>query len=444
MRALWRLLLVATLVSMSAYGVEAAGPFARAAVETKGTIVPGQQIELSVDVLVPNFFTSPPQFPLIDIDNAVVTLPDQRALNLNETVDDVEYSGIRKVYDVVPQTAGSFTLPAVSIPLSYRDDNGQTVTATVAIPPISFQVGANPANADGGPVFAAQKVVISQSFDRKPETLKSGEALVRTVTIYAGNTQAMMIPAPEFAAPAGVEVYREAPSLADNVEGNDGGTGSSRTERVTYIINETGTFQLPSVSLDWYDTATHRLEKASAPAVTATVTAAPSSAQTIAPQLSPARKEPVRSIDWRMITLTALALIVAGALIYALLRFAWPSAKAHIHSYAERRAQSELASFKRLVAALGGDDAWTAYRALDAWTKRCGFRSIAAWASTIQDGQLRAQVEALQQALFAGGQSDAGRLDLADLRQRITAARRGLLSRPAREGDHSALPRLNP
>jgi len=441
MKALLRSLLLALLGWAYAFGAEAAGPFARASVDTKGPVVPGQQISLAVDVFAPNFFTSAPQFPLLDIPNAVVTLPDQRALNLNDTVDGVDYSGIRKVYAMVPQVAGHFTLPPAAIPLSYRDDNGQTVKATVAIPAISFDVAAAPGAL---PAFAAQEVVVSQSLDRKPETLTAGDALVRTVTIFAENTQAMMIPAPDFPAPPGVSVYRETPRLADDAHDRHGNAGSSRTERVTYVMEKPGTYQIPAASLDWYDTAKHQTGQASAPAVTATVAAAPPPTQTIAPQLPPPDGSP--ALDQkakRAIALLALV-VLAAAVVYALLRFVWPPLDKRRRAYLERRAQSEPASFGHLLAVLDGDDAWTAYWALGGWTKRAGFRTIADWTATVEDGRLRARIEDLHRALFAGERADAGSQDFSELRQRIVAARRAQLSAKKEKTQRSALPRLNP
>ena len=93
----------------------AADPIIRAQVVTQQPIVAGQQIQIQVDVLAPNFFLSPPQFPLFDLPNAVVTLSDARAQNMTETVDGETYAGIRRIYLVTPQLAGTFTLPPARI-----------------------------------------------------------------------------------------------------------------------------------------------------------------------------------------------------------------------------------------------------------------------------------------------------------------------------------------
>jgi hypothetical protein len=86
--------LLASLLTSPSY---AAGPFARASIEATEGIVPGQQIRLIVEVFAPDFFTAPPEFPLFDIPNALVTFSADRAQNMVQTIDGQQYSGIRKV-----------------------------------------------------------------------------------------------------------------------------------------------------------------------------------------------------------------------------------------------------------------------------------------------------------------------------------------------------------
>ena len=68
------------------------------------------------------FLTSPPQFPLFDVPDAIVTLPDDRAQNMVETIDGVQYAGIRRTYAVIPEASGTFTLPPVVITFGYSQD----------------------------------------------------------------------------------------------------------------------------------------------------------------------------------------------------------------------------------------------------------------------------------------------------------------------------------
>ena len=117
---------IALLLALSALPAIAAEPFARSAIEKTDTIVPGQQLRLTVDVFAPCFFTSPPDLPLFEMEDALVTLPEERAQNLVETIDGVQYAGIRRQYAIVPERAGSFSIPPISINFAYSADGAPT------------------------------------------------------------------------------------------------------------------------------------------------------------------------------------------------------------------------------------------------------------------------------------------------------------------------------
>ncbi|WP_439626714.1 hypothetical protein [Shinella sp.] len=230
----------------------AAEPFARAGIENTGRIVPGQQVRIHVDVFVPDFFTSPPQFPLFDLPDAIVTLPESRALNMVETINGVQYAGIRRTYAVVPMSSGNFTLPPAAITLGYSQ-NGKPVSGQTTLPAMQFTVTEPSGGATAALTFAARGLTITQSFDRDPSTLKVGDALVRTITVFAEETQAMLIPAVPVTTVAGMKQYPKSPKIADGVEAEDRTTGSTRPETTTFIAEVVGTTEIPAVSYPWFD-----------------------------------------------------------------------------------------------------------------------------------------------------------------------------------------------
>ncbi|MGO8655503.1 hypothetical protein ACC771_07305, partial [Rhizobium ruizarguesonis] len=109
--------------------------------------------------------------------------------------------------------------------------------------------------------FAARNLTVSQSFDGSPADLKAGDAVVRTIVIFAEDTQAMLIPPVDLGRAAGVAQYVKPPSLTDRVEqrgiGRSVETGSTRTETVVYTASAAGSFQAPAVSYQWFDLDAH-------------------------------------------------------------------------------------------------------------------------------------------------------------------------------------------
>lgn len=305
---------------------QAAAPTVRVRVLGQQPVVAGQSVQIEVTILAPNFFLSAPAFPALQVPGAVVTMPDERGVNDTETIDGASYAGIRKTYVFTPQTGGDFTLPTPEIHFTWSGDDGKPQAATVTLPPTTIHAGgqrnasqanAAPASAPA-PLLPASPIHIGQTFDQaisgKDAHLRAGDALVRTITIFAPGTPAMMIEPPQLAAPRGVRQFRADPQLQDGVAATGdepaGATGGRRVETVTYVFEGSGHYTLPAVSVAWYDPATGKRAQSSAPAVTIDVArAAPGLG------LAPTGGAPMRLpawLDWRMAAVLAGGALAAG------------------------------------------------------------------------------------------------------------------------------------
>lgn len=435
--------LALVLSCMLAVSAEAAEPFARATIGTNASIVSGEQIYVYIDVFAPNYFTSPPQFPLLDIPNAVVTLTDERAQNLVETIDGVTYSGIRRTYAVVPETSGSFAIPPASITFRYAAEPGQSVEGTATIPGASFSATEAAGEQAGAITFAAAGLVLHQSFDRDPKSLKVGDALVRSVTIFAENTQSMMIPVPVFDPPQGMSVYAQPPVLTDGVTDEGSRGGSRRSDRVTYVANEVGNVEIPALSVKWFDTASRTAKVASLDAVAVEVAAAPAAADAIAPD--PGRAPVIPQSRWigRSTWLIAAALAALVLLLVAAIRL-YPGFLRRTQRRRSAWAASEPHRFRRLKAALKGDDARATYHAFEDWTRCLGYRSISDWVERTGDRDLSESWDSFDRQLFEGP-GHPRRVDTERLARSVSRARRSFATASQKSAAvRSALPQLNP
>ncbi len=429
---MWRCLAF-LLFLMTATGLRAAEPLLRVEILTQPPIVSGQQVQIQVDVLAPNFFLSPPKFPLFDLPNAVVTLPDERAMNLVETINGESYAGIRRSYVVTPQTAGDFTLPPAGITFTYAAVPGQPgVQASVTLPPQKFTVAGAPAG--GG--TAAQQINVAQDLDRDPKTLKTGDTLVRTITVTAEGMQAMMIPVPDFTAPEGVRLYPHDPVLTDKLDQAQGTIGGTRIDRVTYGFETAGSYRLPAIQIAWYDPKTQKNDVAQAPEITVTVAQAAGFTPAIKPPeiTEPVPRDPVN--------LRLLAWMAAGVVLLAFLAWLvprlWRSIGAWRDTRRRRYEQSEEYSFRQFSAACRDGDGGAVYAALQSWAGRAKVAPLRDW---LKNDEVLADYERLEASLFAGA---SGSFDVARLLAGITTARRHWLDRQAAVAVPAALPPLNP
>ncbi|WP_428426424.1 BatD family protein [Pararhizobium sp.] len=419
----------------------AAEPFTRAAVEGKGRIVPGQQVQVTVDVFVSDFFTAPPQFPLFDLPNAIVTLSDERAQNMVETVDGVQYAGIRRTYAVVPEAAGTFTLPPAVITLGYSQD-GKPISGQAILQQVSFTVAGTPDGAASTLIFAARDLTITQSFDRDPAALTVGDAVVRTITLFAEDTQAMMIPAIPIVTAKGLKQYSKSPRIADGVAAEDRTTGSTRTETITYVAEAAGAFEIPAVSYPWFDVDTQVNEAATLPATPVKVAPSVPAVTGLAPRLEqPDHQGKQAWLSKKGVSMILAAMVGLAAAGYALFHLL-PWIGRTLRTVRNARRNSERQKFRQLIACIPSDNPVSIYRNLEDWTRSAGYGSIAAWVLASADEGVTSETRKLESELF-GPDRNHPAFDRAALKQALLMWRKKARAR-GRGVPASPLPDLNP
>ncbi|MGH6760768.1 MAG: BatD family protein [Phyllobacterium sp.] len=392
---------------------------------------------------MPNFFLSPPQFPVFDLPNAIVALSDANAQNLVETIDGQSYSGIRHAYIITPQIAGDFTIPAAAITFAYAAVPGQSTNGSVNLPALTFSVGALPDAAGGKKVAAANTLAIAQKLGHDPKTLKVGDALDRVITITAEGMQSMMIPAPEFEGQDGIRIYPHDPVLRDSTDGRSGATVGTRIDRVTYAFDKPGDYILSAVEIAWYDPVTQKTETVKTEKVTVTVAPTEAFKPAIAPPVAPAEKSTLMSrTQVRYLLLGTVLLSVLFALAWIVHRV-WPRFRARRAERRDRKEHSEPAYFQNVERSCRQQDRTAVYAALDAWFRSSGL-SGAHWVSEFGDGNLQSQYKRLEQEIFV--MNEAGEaVDLGKLGAGFKLARKNWLNaRDSKQTDGSALPALNP
>ncbi|WP_331376281.1 BatD family protein [Sinorhizobium chiapasense] len=426
---------------MPAGPAAAADPFARATLATKGTLYTGQEVHIDVDVFVPNYFLAPPQFPLFDLSGAVVTIPDGRGMNLNETVNGESFSGIRKSYVVTPQTAGDYTLPPAEIPFGYAAVPGQLTEGKVTLPPLKFTVEAAPGGAGGEAGVTAVKVTVDQALDRDASGLHAGDALVRTITVRAEGLDAMMIPEPNFGSPVGARVYVHDPALSEERTPRGEPVAGIRKDAATYVFAQAGSYRLPAIDVEWFDPQTGNIEQAEAPMVAVTVAAAP----TVDTALGPPAPEPQKPpFDWQLWAGVGAATVIAAALIWLAARLlnrveSWGEAW-HRH-----RLDSEREYFRRIEQACRDHDLTRLGRTLDAWSRKTGNAPLSRWLDRFADAATQRLFAEHQRLLYGKPSEGRKKTDFGALRSGLRNARRNWLrSGPSATARPAALPPLNP
>lgn len=236
----------------------AAEPEAQPEIKVRSQLLPadsalvGGTVSLQVDLLVDTWFSAAPQLPKLNLAGAVVSEPSSEAVHLNEKIDGKPFFGLRFSYQITPQQAGAFAIPALDIQVTPGQGNGPV---TVHSPPQRF-VARQPAGAgEGEQRLVARQVSLTQTLKRSHEPLRVGDSIERRLHVEAEGAQAMLIPPPGFVEVSGLQRYVQPPSVHPLSDGRGGVSGGGREDAVTYVVKEAGKYQLPAIELHWWDAA---------------------------------------------------------------------------------------------------------------------------------------------------------------------------------------------
>jgi hypothetical protein len=418
-------------------------PIVRTTIDPPRVMV-GQPATLRVDVLAPNYMTSPPELPSFQLRNAVTR--QLQSVNTNEQQNGIQYAGVRFEFAIYPLEAGSFAVAGQKLTIKYAAEPPATREAVVDLPRIEFESFVPDAAAVLHPFLTATNLTIEQTVQRSSEQLRVGDAVTRIITIKAEGTPAMLLPPTAFSAIDGLAVYPAQPSLQDKTAGRSDTLTSARVDSATYMLEKPGNYVLPATDMRWWNSADNKIEIAHLDAVTLQVAANPGVASPIGASAS--------RWNWQgIVRLVANHWLPASIAVVVLALLAWlaPRLTRIIARRQRQRRESWLQSesyfFQRLRHAARRGDARSAYFALLEWLQRfeptAPLHTVEALKTAAHDPALDRQISSIERELFAPGH-DGAAWSPHQLLRSVSAARRGLRRKPV-GGARASLPRqLNP
>ncbi|MEP3280465.1 MAG: hypothetical protein ABJN26_14080 [Stappiaceae bacterium] len=234
-------------------------PILRMDLEETETI-PGQSVLLRLTVLVPTWMAKPPVYPSFEVPNVMVRIPQKGSFATSETIDGETWSGISRSYRIYPMTAGTFDIPEREIELNYAEPGSPDPTRVVLkTEPLRIK-GVVPAGAEGLlPFIAAEDLTLDETLEGEIENLAPGDAFTRSLTTTVKGVAPMVLPPLIEPKPQpGLSSYGAQPVLTETE--NRGVLSGKRQERVTYVAENGGRYQIPEVRLEWFNLSTHKVE----------------------------------------------------------------------------------------------------------------------------------------------------------------------------------------
>lgn len=408
------------LASATTWAQDPAGkPLVRTILDPTEGIVIGQPVRLDVEVLFPGDMPYPPLVSVPEARGAQIMRFETQAVTMRERIAGQDYVGKRFEFILFPRRGGEIAIPAPRVTLLDRSGDpagsveGEANRANVAVPAGIDQ---------SGPVLVAKRVGVVQSWSPDPvsASFKTGDAITRTISRQADGVPALGMAEFSFVAPEGVRVYVDPPAVDDRT--NRGDVEGRRVDKVTYVFEKAGHYELPALVQPWWSLVDKQARQEDLPGVTVTVAAGVGLVSEARPSWRP---------SW--LVAGASTLVLLGLIALLARSLATVGRKAALRFRA-----SETYARRQLQAAARSGSPEAAYRAWTAWSERLPSREAAC---LHRDPALGPLIAVLKGNLFgargAGWNRDKG-MALA----RAVGTWRG--SQLAQSLERDPLPALNP
>jgi len=247
-------------------------------------------------------------------------------------INGVGHAVYELTYAVFPESSGDLTIPALNyVAVAGRRDpfslfNRNTQRLRLRSEPQTIKVLPKPDSYSGAQWLPAASLGISQTWSKDPHSFTVGEPITRIITIRGEGLRAAQLPPLPKLNVDGLKTYPDQPQQDDQADGN--GITGSRIETTALVATKPGDYQLPPITVTWWDTKSGRQRATQLPAFRFTVTgsAAAMSAQNAnsnpAPESAAAEGTTHASSDhfWRNIAIAALASHLLWVLYFLALR----------------------------------------------------------------------------------------------------------------------------
>jgi hypothetical protein len=211
-------------------------------------------------------------------------LPDALVVDLGETQFQTSLNGrqhivVERVYSIFPQHSGELIIPSLTYNVSVRSgqrdpwsdpfNNRRSNLLRLRTEEQRIQIKTAPAQYTGKDWLPAQQLEITEHWSSGTDRLKVGEPITRTVTVAAEGLTAGQLTPLNLPTVDGLTLYPDQPQNDDQTSKK--GVRGSRIETIAIIPNRSGTFTLPEIRVDWWDTVNQRMQTAKLPSKTVTV-----------------------------------------------------------------------------------------------------------------------------------------------------------------------------
>jgi hypothetical protein len=338
-----------------------------------------------------------------------------RDISYTTNRDGQAYRVLERRYALFPQASGELVISAVEFEGEVVDQ-GQAGTGLSRLfargkrvrlrtPVVRATALSPPAEFPGRTWLPAKNLQITEEWSKNPDALHAGEPLTRTLRLQAMGLSAEQLPEIAVTVTDGVKEYGDQPITRTTTDTD--WVHGVREQRIALVPAKEGTYTLPEIRIDWWDTERNAPRQATLPERILRVAAGVQGGGATA--IADAVAEPERPAPalWQQPSLWqgVCALLV---FLWLITFMAWRRARAGPRAMgveAGNAAHAPRQPPTSLQRACLADDARAAYEALLRWASLSWPehppRGLPGLAERLADAPLRAQLAALDRALYA-------------------------------------------
>jgi len=232
---------------------------ARAYIQPDGELYAGQLFSLYIEARTETYFLTPPSFPHVALEDAIAIAPQQRGTSFSQRVGGTLYAGIRQRFFISAHKTGMIEIPAYTLTFlaASLDSSREPVSISVITEPLSIRISMPPGVDSIEGLAVTPELRLEERFDTPLEELKVGDAITRSVILEARSALGFLLPETQFEELEGMAVYGSQPRFED--DSARGRTLARRIDSATYLLQREGSFELPAITVDWFDLDSNRL-----------------------------------------------------------------------------------------------------------------------------------------------------------------------------------------
>lgn len=219
----------------------------------------GEQVTLYLDLKTNDLSFADVFFDLPEVPGAFLLRTDSNTIKLGENRAGERWQGLRYPLALFAPRGGTVSVPAFEVRFKTSKGFGSEPTLhRLMTAPLTLTVREPPGVGADDIVVSSPGFELNYEWTLPPDPAAPGDALSLTIERRAESVSAMLLPpVPVYEAP-GLASYPAAPELENR--SNRGQLVGARTDQITWIIEQPGSYQIPALRFRWWDPVREKLQ----------------------------------------------------------------------------------------------------------------------------------------------------------------------------------------